>query len=462
MNPEIDYRALFTATPSPYLVLSPELVIVDVNEAYLRATGRSREDLLGQPLFEAFPDNPADPTADGVSNLGASLGRVLATGQTDIMALQKYDIPVAGRPGVFEERWWSPVNAPVTRPDGQVALIIHRVEDVTSFVRARRFPRHGEGEQLPGSGSGSGSESGNGNENEHRNENGDGDEGEGGNGSGDENENGNGNGNENQSEDGVEAELYARARELQLLNEELRRAHAREREIALALQEAMLHSPDLARHTDVAVRYLPAIGSLNVCGDWYDTVDLAEGRFTVAVGDVVGHGLEAATVMGMLRSALSAASRSVAGPAQALEVLGMYARSIEGALAATAVMAFVDTRSQLVVYSSAGHPPPVLLHADGTCELLDQATDPPLGARPEHVLRPQSGTAYRPGDTLVLYTDGLIERRDEDIDHGLDRLTAALGDINGLDPERLADELLERLGVAGGARDDIALVVVRL
>ncbi|MFE7953034.1 PP2C family protein-serine/threonine phosphatase [Streptomyces sp. NPDC057426] len=428
MKPEIDYRALFTATPSPYLVLSPDLVIVDVNEAYLRATGRSREELLGRPLFEAFPDNPEDPAADGVSNLGASLGRVLATGQTDVMALQKYDIPVTERPGVFEERWWSPVNAPVTRPDGQVAWIIHRVEDVTSFVRARRFHRHGDGEQPPGNGIG----------------------------------NGVGIGDENRNEDGAEAELYGRARELQRLNEELRRAHAREREVALALQEAMLHSPDLARHTDVAVRYLPAVGSLNVCGDWYDTVDLPEGRFTVAVGDVVGHGLEAATVMGMLRSALSAAGRSVSGPAQALEVLGMYARSIDGALAATAVMAFVDTRSQLVVYSSAGHPPPVLLHADGTCELLDQATDPPLGARPEHVLRPQSRTAYRPGDTLVLYTDGLIERRDEDIDSGLARLTTALGDLVGHDPERLADELLARLGVAGGARDDIALVVVRL
>lgn len=263
-------------------------------------------------------------------------------------------------------------------------------------------------------------------------------------------------------EEGMEAELYARARELQRLNEELRAAHAREREVAVTLQEAMLHSPDLARHSNVAVRYLPAIGSLNVCGDWYDTVDLAEGRFTVAVGDVVGHGLEAATVMGMLRSALSAASRAVAGPAGALEVLGMYARSVDGALAATAVSVLVDTRSRLLVYSSAGHPPPVLLHADGACELLDQATDPPLGARPEHVPRPQAGISYRPGDTLVLYTDGLIERRDEDIDSGLGRLTTALGDLVGLAPARLADALLERLGVASGARDDIALVIVRV
>ncbi|MFD8412140.1 PP2C family protein-serine/threonine phosphatase [Streptomyces sp. NPDC059650] len=412
MEPEIDYRALFAATPSPYLVLAPDLVIVAVNEAYMRATGRSREELVGQHVFDAFPDNPADPGADGVRNLGASLGRVLATGETDTMAVQKYDIPEPKRPGTFEERWWSPVNTPVMGPDGRVAWIIHRVEDVTAFVQSRRF--RGEGGRTTG------------------------------------------------REEGMEAELYVRSRELQRLNEELRAAHAREREVAVTLQEAMLHSPDLARHSDVAVRYLPAIGSLNVCGDWYDTVDLPDGRFTVAVGDVVGHGLEAATVMGMLRSALSAACRAVTGPASALEVLGMYARSVDGALAATAVTVLVDCRTRLLVYSSAGHPPPVLLHADGTFDLLDKATDPPLGARPEHVPRPQAGTAYRAGDTLLLYTDGLIERRDEDVDTSLDRLTTALADLAALGPERLADALLARLGVAGGARDDIALVIVRL
>ncbi|MFG2872709.1 PP2C family protein-serine/threonine phosphatase [Streptomyces sp. NPDC048338] len=412
MTLEIDYRALFAATPSPYLVLAPDLVIVDVNHAYLRATNRSRDDLLGQYLFDAFPDNPADPDADGVRNLGASLGRVLATGRADTMAVQKYDIPVVGRPGAFEERWWSPVNTPVLDGDKRVAWIIHRVEDVTAFVQSRRFRRQG--------------------------------------------------GQWTEREEGMEAELYARARELQRLNEELRAAHARELEVAVTLQEAMLRSPDLAHHPDVAVRYLPAIGSLNVCGDWYDTVDLPDGRFTLAVGDVVGHGLEAATVMGMLRSALSAASRAVAGPAQALEILGMYARSVEGALAATAVNVLVDSRSKLIVYSSAGHPPPVLLRADGSAELLDQATDPPLGARPDHVPRPQAGTAFRTGDTLVLYTDGLIERRDEDIDEGLARLTGALAGLTALGPERLADALLAELGAAAGVRDDIALVVVRL
>ncbi|MGX1950984.1 PP2C family protein-serine/threonine phosphatase [Streptomyces sp. CB02115] len=414
MKPELDYRSLFVATPSPYLVLAPDLVIVDVNLAYLRATGRTWEDLVGQYVFDAFPDNPADPDADWVRNVEASFGRVLAAGEADVLAMQRYDIPVAAQPGMFEERWWSTVNTPAFDRDGHVAWIIHRVEDVTAFVQARRARGRRAGEPLT------------------------------------------------EREEGMEAELYARARELQRLNEDLRAAHAREREVAVTLQEAMLHSPDLARHENVAVRYLPAIGSLNVCGDWYDTVDLADGQFAVAVGDVVGHGLEAATVMGMLRSALSAASRAVTGPAQALEVLGMYARSVEGALATTAVTVLVDARSKLLVYSSAGHPPPVLLHSDGTCELLENATDPPLGARPEHVPRPQASTTYLRGDTLVLYTDGLIERRGEDIDIGLDHLREALGGMTECTPDQLADALLERLGVAGGGGDDVALVIVRL
>lgn len=410
---EIDFAALFASTPSPYLVLDPDLMIVCVNDAYLRATGRTKKELVGQYYFDAFPDNPAVPDADGVGNLNASLHRVLASGKPDTMALQRYDIPVAHRPGGFEERWWSPVNTPVPGPDGQVTWIIHRMEDVTAFVLAHRSRHHALDQPL----------------------------------------------NEREA---MEAELYARARELQRLNEELRQAHARERQIALTLQEAMLQAPDLARHHDVAVRYLPAAGSLNVCGDWYDVVDLPPDRFAVAVGDVVGHGLEAAAVMGMLRSALSAAGRAVPGPAQALEVLGLYARSIEGALAATVVDALVDVRSRLIIYSSAGHPPPILLHPSGDCELLDQATDPPLGARPRHVPRPQAGISYTSGDTLILYTDGLVERRGEDIDTGLARLTDTLAECGSLSPERLADTLLARLGVSGGVTDDIALVVVRL
>ena len=124
-------------------------------------------------------------------------------------------------------------------------------------------------------------------------------------------------------------------------------------------------------------------------------------------------------------------------------MLGLYARSVEGALATTAVQAVIDTRSRPITYSSAGHPPPVLVHSDGTCDLLDHATDPPLGARAPARPPPAGHLPYTPGDTLVLYTDGLIERRGEDIDTGLHRLTDALARYSRLSPERLADTLLD-------------------
>lgn len=414
MASDVDYAALFAATASAYLVLNPDLMIVDVNPAYLALTARIRPDLIGKHIFEAFPENPQEPNADGVRKVAASLRGVLDSGRQDTMAILKYDIPVAGRPGVFEERWWSLVNTPVLAPDGSVRWIIHRTEDVTAFVeayRAQRLTTDQDGWDMRA----------------------------------------------------LQAELYARAVESQRNTEELREAHTRAREVAVALQEVMLRTPDLATHRDVAVRYLPASNSLNVCGDWYEIVDLPNDNTAVAVGDVVGHGLGAAAVMGMLRSALSTAIRTIPSPAPTLEILGLYARSISGALATTVVTVLIDRRSRLIIYSSAGHPPPILVHAGPGChELLDQATDPPLGVRPLPVPRPQASVTYAPGDVLVLYTDGLIERRGEDIDTGLRRLSNAVTECRELDVEVLADTLLARLGVSNGGPDDIALVVVRL
>jgi serine phosphatase RsbU (regulator of sigma subunit) len=166
--------------------------------------------------------------------------------------------------------------------------------------------------------------------------------------------------------------------------------------------------------------------------------------------------------MGQLRSALSAASRVATGPAQALDVLGRYAHVVDGAESATVVATFIDFDQHIITYSSAGHPPPVLVHADGDVEFLDRATDPPLDAGPAPVPRAEAGTTFADGDTLVLYTDGLIERRHEDIDTGLARLADALARHRGADPETLADAVLLELLPPGGAIDDTALIVVRL
>ncbi|MGH7682543.1 MAG: PAS domain-containing sensor histidine kinase, partial [Candidatus Eiseniibacteriota bacterium] len=134
-----DFRILFESAPGLYLVLTPDFTIVAVSNAYLGATMTKREEILGRNLFEVFPDNPEDPNATGAANLRASLDRVVQHRRPDAMAVQKYDIR---RPdsegGGFEERFWSPMNSPALRPDGSLAYIIHRVEDVTEFVRLKQ------------------------------------------------------------------------------------------------------------------------------------------------------------------------------------------------------------------------------------------------------------------------------------------------------------------------------------
>jgi serine phosphatase RsbU (regulator of sigma subunit) len=408
MDSQIDYEAVFHSLPGMVALLTPDLVYADANKDFQRLAGRTREQLVGRYIFDVFPENPNDPAAAGMRETQASMLRVVATGERDTMALVRYDIEDPERPGLWEEHYWSPVNAPVLGPDGRVVLIVHRVEEITELLRARDSAAAGDTSRV------------------------------------------------------LQAELYTRSRELQEVNERLRQAHAREREVALALQEAMLPTPSPVGHHQAAVRYQPATKTLNVCGDWYDLADLPGDSIAVAVGDVVGHGLAAACVMGQLRSALSAACRVAEGPARALEALGLYARFVQGAESTTAVTVFIDWDRRTLIYSSAGHPPPALLHPDGTVTFLDQATDPPLGARPEHVARPQAHSPFTEGATLVLYTDGLIERRHEDIDTGLARLADSLSHHRHTDPETLADTLLTDLLPAAGNTDDIALVVIRL
>jgi two-component system, cell cycle sensor histidine kinase and response regulator CckA len=134
-----DFRQLFEAVPGLYLVLAADFTIAAVSDAYLRATMTSRAAILGRGVFDVFPDNPDDPSATGERNLRSSLERVLSNRVADTMAIQKYDIR---RPedegGGFEERYWNPINAPALGADGEIAYIIHRVEDVTELVLARQ------------------------------------------------------------------------------------------------------------------------------------------------------------------------------------------------------------------------------------------------------------------------------------------------------------------------------------
>lgn len=149
-NGPIDYRQIFGGAPALLLLLAPDsdFTILDASDAYLRATLTQRETVIGRGLFTAFPDNPAEVGATGTANLRASLQRVLANRCADIMAVQKYDIPrpaVAG--GGFEERYWAPVNSPILSHDGVVRYVVHRVEDVTELVLAKKA-LHSDGEVM--------------------------------------------------------------------------------------------------------------------------------------------------------------------------------------------------------------------------------------------------------------------------------------------------------------------------
>jgi PAS domain S-box-containing protein len=422
----LDYRALFRAVPAACVVLDRDLTIVALNDAYAEVTGRTEQELTGTNFFEAYPQNPREPTSRGAEVQRQALESVLATGEQNMLLLHRFSIPRPQHTGEFEPRWWNVTNRAIRGAGGEVELIIHSIDDVTAFVRAERSGEAGGGARRRAGGA-----------------------------------------RDAQDAQGAQdmtprAEIFTRARELQQANARLQEVTSRTHDLALSLQEAMLATPDLPEHPEIAVRYRPALRGLNACGDWYDVVDLPGGRLGLSVGDVVGHGVAAASVMGMLRSALSAAIRVADGPNRALETLGLYARAQEGATATTTFVCQVFPASRILTYSSAGHPPPVLTGADGTQRLLDRATDPPLGVRLEHVPRPQATVEYRPGDTLVMYTDGLIERREEDIDVGLRRLAAAVRQLRHLPTEELADGLLAAMANPAGQEDDVSLMVVRL
>jgi len=134
--PDHFFKQIFRSSPHPYLIVHADglYTISDVNECYLKATGITREEVIRKPLFEVFPDNPNDDSVSGVSDLHISLDRVCRCGETDIMGVQKYDIPLRDGSGKFTVKYWSPVNTPIFDENGTIKYIIHSVEDVTQFI----------------------------------------------------------------------------------------------------------------------------------------------------------------------------------------------------------------------------------------------------------------------------------------------------------------------------------------
>jgi PAS domain S-box-containing protein len=234
-----------------------------------------------------------------------------------------------------------------------------------------------------------------------------------------------------------------------------------EHRIALTLQRSLLPPPPpTIAGVTVALRYLPAGEGIEAGGDWYDVVALDDGRVGVAVGDVVGRGIEAAAVMGQLQSALRAFALQGEPPGAVITRLARFAAEVQQASMATVAYGLLDLESGELRYARAGHPPPLIVRHGGDTEYLGEGRGPPLTAL--------AGADYEEGratldagDALLLYSDGLIERRREVIDEGLRRLAQAAAGAAGAPAEEVCDRVLGALLGDRTPGDDVALLVLR-
>ena len=238
------------------------------------------------------------------------------------------------------------------------------------------------------------------------------------------------------------------------------RIYEREHRIAETLQRSLLPErlPDLPG-LDVAARYLPAASEAEVGGDWYDVIPIGSGRVGLVMGDVAGKGLVAASMVGRLRSAMRAYTLEGHDPPTVVDRLNQLVWSeLEESQMATLLYLVVDPTENAVSWVNAGHLPPLILEADGSARFLEGSPSVPLGVQPFPCYR-QASEQTSAGTTLLLYTDGLVERPGELLDHGLARLAAALKGGDGA-PDRMLDQVLDTLVPEGAASDDIALLAL--
>ncbi|MCX4915640.1 ATP-binding SpoIIE family protein phosphatase [Streptomyces sp. NBC_00687] len=241
--------------------------------------------------------------------------------------------------------------------------------------------------------------------------------------------------------------------------ERLRASERDQRETAVTLQRSLLpqelEEPDDLR---IAATYLPGGTEAAVGGDWYDVITLGGGRTALVIGDVMGRGVRAAAVMGQLRTAVRAYARLDLPPHEVLQLLDGLATEIDANQIATCVYAIHDPNEGRLVYASAGHLPILVRNEDGTTHRGDEPTGPPLGTG--GWLHASGSVPLGPGSTAVLYTDGLVERRDEDLDEGIASLERALAGATGT-PQVVCDRLVRAAGVTAEHDDDVAVLVLQ-
>ncbi len=245
------------------------------------------------------------------------------------------------------------------------------------------------------------------------------------------------------------------------------RLFAEQRGLAEGLQRSLLTTPPQPDHCHIAVRYVPAARAASVGGDWYDAFLQRDGATVLVIGDVMGHDTAAAAAMGQLRGlARGIAWHSGGTPAEVLRSLDDAVQGLQLDTTATAVVARLEQGPaeaahgvRLLRWSNAGHPPPLVLQPGGTVRTLG-GSDLLLGLDPGSA-RTDETVELGSGATVVFYTDGLVERRGQDLDDGLALLRTALAELADAPLEELLDGLLARL-LPDDADDDVALVAVRL
>ncbi|KAA9149840.1 serine/threonine-protein phosphatase [Amycolatopsis acidicola] len=236
--------------------------------------------------------------------------------------------------------------------------------------------------------------------------------------------------------------------------------YEREREMAERLQRAMLPTLDTPEDLELCARYLPAARGVNVGGDWFDAFTRDDGTIVLTVGDVTGHGLDAAVIMGKLQNALRAYATEGHGPAETLRLTHGLLRGWHSPLLATAVVLELQLETGRIRWANAGHLPVFVAGAEGEVRALDQPNAPLMGVPFAFAIH-EYETGLRPGDTALLYTDGLVERRTRPIDTGMDRLAEVFGDVADLDTGEAGDRILaEMLGTADHD-DDVCLLLCR-